>query len=128
MIKRSKITKVAYEESESFDNIYRDVLYLLERETKNSISEEKKENEEEEENDNDEDDNINRRNKDKERIELENRIKNKLSTKTVKTINKNEKEIDEIIDSLKNTGIEHDGNGISLSQLKSKRTQRQRSL
>ena len=66
MIKRSKITKVAYEESESLDNIYRDVLYLLERETKNSISEEKKENEEEEENDNDEDDNINHRNKDKE--------------------------------------------------------------
>lgn len=128
MIKRSKITKVAYEESESFDNIYKDVLYLLERETKNSISEEKKENEEEEENDNDEDDNINYRNKDKERIKLENQVKNKLSTKTVKAINKNEKEIDEIIDSLKNTGIEHDGNGVSLSQLRSKKTQRQRSL
>ena len=99
----------------NFDNIYNDLIYLLQEQEENNNTE-------------DEDDNINYRNKDKERIKLENEAKNKLSNQTVSVINKNEKEMDEIIDNLQHSGVEYNGNGINLSKIKSRLTQRRRSL
>lgn len=99
----------------NFDDIYNDIMYLLQEQ-------------EEENNEENSDDNINYRNKDKERIKIENDTKNKLSQQTVKAINNNEKEIDKIIDKLQTSNVKYNGNGINLSKIKSRLTQRHRSL
>ena len=99
----------------NFDNIYNDLMYLLQEQEENNNTE-------------DEDSNINYRNKDKERVKIENEAKNKLSKQAVDAINKNEKEMDEIIDNLQHSGVEYNGNGINLSKIKSRLTQRRRSL
>lgn len=99
----------------NFDDVYNDIVYLLQEQEEGSDEESS-------------DDNINYRNKDEERIKLENNTKNKLSQQTVKTINNNEKEIDKIIDKLQTNNVLYNGSGINLSKIKSRSTQRHRSL
>lgn len=82
------------------------------------------ENQDEEDDDNE----TNYRDKDKERINLEIITKKKLSKETIKAINDNEKEIDEIIEELQKRGVIKDGKGVDLAKFKNKKVQQQRSL